>query len=679
MTKKHTYQTRLSVVFLIQSVFLLLVVIGGLLSLFGNQGLNRVAAQFSLLSQQALPVASLNADMVKGSLASAQSLSELMNSRSIEHLESSLASLKANEQRVEDAVRSLETLANQNQLGWLSDKVANFRTDLAAFNQLVQSIFQTQQQILTHQAKLASEKATMNYAITSVRSEMSRISIGLYAGDQGAMGHVTNFINHSQEMGTNMMALLFESDLAKAEAIVKDLKRTNLSGMEYGWKELNRINPELAEFTSLTVPFEMVQALFGEQGMVALKLETLRLIQAQAQQAAQAKAQVSQIMQQLTVLEADSSQMMHQSEQGVVTASENAKLIFVVLSAAGLLLAIASGIWVSKTVRQSLQRLDDVVKANSLGDLTVLADEKAPREFAELAALLNLSNQANSQAMAQLNHNSQQLNMAAERSQSASTQSRHAMSQQSDQLSAIAAAITELEASIKEIALSTTDSESEAEAANQLAQEGVRIIGRSTERLQSLDAQFARNETCMKALDTHVNRITEVVELISSIANNTNLLALNAAIEAARAGEQGRGFAVVADEVRQLARQTNLQTESIRQTIEELHLAALDANTAMQESRREMTASISLSGDVESAIHRIQGAIARISDKVITIAAATQQQENASVEVGRNVEEVAGQANLNNQQLATLVEEAAKVADIAREQEQLLTRYKIRA
>ena len=677
MTKKRMQRTRLSVVLLIQSVFLLLVVIGGLLTFFGNQGLNRVAVQFASLSQQALPVATLNAEMVKGSLASAQSLTEVINSRTIKSLETALNTLKSHEQHVEDAVARLQQLATEHGISWLENDVSAFESDLTTFNQLVSSIQQTQQQILTNQAKLESDKATMNYAVSSVRSEMSRISIGLYAGDTAAMGHVTNFINHSQEMGNNMVALLFESDLQTAEAYAKELNRTNLSGMVYAWKELTRINPELAEYSSLSVPFDMVKGLFAEQGMVALKLDTLRLIQAQAEKAEQAKVQVQQIMLKLGDMEMGSQQMIHVSEQGVLAASDNAKMIFIALSVAGLLLAILAGAWVSKTVRLSLQRLDNVIKANSMGDLTVIADENAPKEFAELASLLNQSNRTNSHAMAQLSENGQALTQAAERSQAASAQSRRALSQQSDQLSTIAAAITELEASIKEIAQSTTESETEAEAANTLAKEGAEIIARSTERLQSLDVQFARNEACMISLDEHVGKITEVVELISTIANNTNLLALNAAIEAARAGEQGRGFAVVADEVRKLASETNQQTESIRRTIAELHQAAEDANTAMQESRSEMTASIHLSGEVESAIQSIQGAITRITDKVITISAATQQQENASMEVGRSVEEVASQASLNNQQLSTLVEEARTVSDIAQEQSKMLTRYKI--
>ncbi len=361
-----------------------------------------------------------------------------------------------------------------------------------------------------------------------------------------------------------------------------------------------------------------------------------------------------------------------------MAASENAITLFISISIAGLILAVASSSWISRTVRTSLTRIDHVVNATSKGDLTARATQHAPKEFAILGGLLNQSNINNSQILGKLVDNSNSLSTAAESSQQAASHSRIALKQQSSELTTIATAISQLECSIKEIVTSTTESESEAEKANTLALQGVEIIERSTSGLRSLDQQFVVNEQRMAELGNHVDKITAVVELISSIADNTNLLALNAAIEAARAGEQGgRGFAVVADEVRKLASETNQQTESIRKTISELHQAAKDANEAMAVSRNEMTSSIELSSEVQVAIDRIQKMIGSINDKVITIAAATQQQENASVEVGRSVEQVASQAQTNNQQLKTLVNEASKVAEIANQQQTLLSRYQL--
>ncbi|WP_305838347.1 methyl-accepting chemotaxis protein, partial [Photobacterium leiognathi] len=279
------------------------------------------------------------------------------------------------------------------------------------------------------------------------------------------------------------------------------------------------------------------------------------------------------------------------------------------------------------------------------------------------------------ESLQQLITNSDELTRAAELSMQASSTSRIALQNQSDELNVVTTSMTHLEESIREISKSSSDSEKQAQKAQQLALNGVGIIECSTQGLLALEEQFAINEKRMQQLDNYVKEITEVVELISSIANNTNLLALNAAIEAARAGEQGRGFAVVADEVRQLASETNQQTESIRNTITALHKAADDVNDAMLVSRKEMMSSIERSSDVQNAINLINNTISDINQQMVTIAVATQQQERASQEVAHNLEQVANRAQHNNRQLDTLVDEAERVAVIAQQQQGMLSRY----
>jgi methyl-accepting chemotaxis protein len=126
----------------------------------------------------------------------------------------------------------------------------------------------------------------------------------------------------------------------------------------------------------------------------------------------------------------------------------------------------------------------------------------------------------------------------------------------------------------------------------------------------------------MGELAASSSKIGEIVVLIEEIASQTNLLALNATIEAARAGEAGKGFAVVAGEVKTLAGQTQKATADISQQIEAIK---------------------SVSAEAVTAIHRISGIIRRINEFSVGVSAAVTEQESATGEITRNVEQVASE------------------------------------
>ena len=174
-------------------------------------------------------------------------------------------------------------------------------------------------------------------------------------------------------------------------------------------------------------------------------------------------------------------------------------------------------------------------------------------------------------------------------SKSLSSQIEEALSgseKQSQHTGETASSMEEMNATVLEVARHASEASERSDSAKERAQEGAQVVHKVVDAINTVQKQAERLKGNMNDLGNQAQGIGQVIDVISDIADQTNLLALNAAIEAARAGEAGRGFAVVADEVRKLAEKTMAATTEVGNAIQAIQAGANTSITGMEQAAK---------------------------------------------------------------------------------------------
>ena len=355
-------------------------------------------------------------------------------------------------------------------------------------------------------------------------------------------------------------------------------------------------------------------------------------------------AAASECIEAIAVFDRMASDLLLKKVQQSRAAEKKAMFMIIVFSVMSIVLGCYIAVGILRALNVSVLQVNTAARQLKEGNFSQGVSVDSNDVIADVANNLSSMVKQVSQLITAIQNSANEVNKLSVDLQAVTDKTKHELDQQNNQTQQSASAATEMAATVREVAQTCVNASSATDVAHSIAQEGHQRVSQAIQTINRLGNDVTKAKDIIEQLQHDVTDISAVLEVIRSIAEQTNLLALNAAIEAARAGEQGRGFAVVADEVRSLAKRTQDSTAEIKTVIEKLQTRAVTAVDIILQSFNGAQESVQSAASAGDSLQQIVQNVEMLRDLNTQIATAAEEQATVAEQMSRSTRELGDSA-----------------------------------